>query len=244
MTLTPLDTTLTGLLQSLHGAEPLARLVCAMLAGGLIGVERQSRGREAGFRTNILVCLGSAIVMIVSTMVSQVAEPARLVGVSVSSDPARIAYGVMAGIGFLGGGVIIRDEGRLRGLTTAAGLWCVAAIGLASGLGLYSVAGISTALVLITLWFLQKFEGLFPKSEQRLVTIRRPWSADCVDVTVSYFISAGFHVVDVSFERSPDLGQVMVHLRVVGHKNPHIEEAERQLMRETTFEVLSSKATP
>ena len=242
MTLTPIDMMLTDLVQSFPGAEPLARLACAMFAGGLIGVERETRGREAGFRTNILVCLGSAIVMIVSTMVSQVAEPARL-GVSVTSDPARIAYGVMAGIGFLGGGVIIRDEGRLRGLTTAAGLWCVAAIGLASGLGLYSVAGIATALVLITLWFLQKFEGLFPKSEQRLVTIRRPWSADCVDLTVAYFLAAGFRVVDVSFERSPDLQQVMVHLRVAGHKNPHIEEAERHLMRETTFELLSSKAT-
>lgn len=243
MTLTPLDTALNDLLQSYHGAEPLARLVCAMLAGGLIGLERESRGREAGFRTNILVCLGSAIVMIVSAMVSQVAEPARP-GVGVTSDPARIAYGVMAGIGFLGAGVIIRDEGRLRGLTTAAGLWCVAAIGLASGLGLYSVAGIATGLVLITLWFLQKIEGVFPKLEQRLVTIRRAWSAECVDETIEYFVSAGFRVLDVSFERTPDLQQVMVRLRVAAHRNHHIEEADRQLMRETAFELLSSKATP
>jgi putative Mg2+ transporter-C (MgtC) family protein len=243
MTLTPIDTTLNDLLQSCHGAEPLARLVCAMLAGGFIGMERESRGREAGFRTNILVCLGSAIVMIVSTMVSQVAEPARS-GVSVTSDPARIAYGVMAGIGFLGGGVIIRDEGHLRGLTTAAGLWCVAGIGLACGLGLYSVAGVATALVLVTLWFLQKVESRFPKSEQRLVAIRRPWSPDCVDTTVGYFVSAGFRVVDVGFERSPDLQQVVIHLHLTGHRNRHIEQAEQQLMRETTFELLSSKATP
>ncbi len=243
MTLTPLDTVLDDLLQSYHGAEPLARLVCAMLAGGLIGLERESRGRDAGFRTNILVCLGSAIVMIVSGMVSQVADPGHA-GVNVTSDPARIAYGVMAGIGFLGGGVIIRDEGRLRGLTTAAGLWCVAAIGLASGLGLYSVAGIATGLVLITLWFLQKVEGAFPKLEQRLVTIRRPWSAECVDATIGYFVSAGFRVVDVSFERTPDLQQVMVRLRLAAHKSHHIAEADRQLMRETTFELLSSKVAP
>lgn len=242
MLLTSMDISIEQHLATLPGAVAVARLVCAMVAGGLIGLERESRGREAGFRTNILVCLGSAIAMVVSTLVAEVAVGGHA-GVNVTSDPARIAYGVMAGIGFLGGGVIIRDEGRLRGLTTAAGLWCVAGIGLAAGLGLYSICGLAALLVLLTLWLFRRIEDLFPKSELRVLTIRRPWSDNCIDATVSYFTSAGFVIADLSFERSDDLASVTVQLRMSSHRNPHFREVERQLMRESSFELLASRRT-
>src|SRR5438128_1990506 len=115
----------------------LMRLLMAMVAGGLVGLERELRGRQAGFRTNLLVCLGSALVMIVSNSIAVADWAARDVHVNVNVDPARIAYGVMTGIGFLGAGTIIKSGGSVRGLTTAAGLWCVAAIGLAAGFGMY-----------------------------------------------------------------------------------------------------------
>src|SRR3954470_5425674 len=113
-------------------AEDFLRLVLAGAMGGVVGIEREVRGREAGFRTYLLVCVGSALVMLVS--VQMAIHPwqaqSKNEGININVDPARIAYGVMTGIGFLGAGVIVHQKGAVRGLTTAAGLWCMAAVGL------------------------------------------------------------------------------------------------------------------
>src|SRR5688572_425765 len=98
--------------------EAALRLICAVVAGGLVGLEREVRGRQAGFRTNVLVCLGSALVMIVSIHFAYVPWPQHA-GVNINIDPARIAYGIMTGIGFLGAGTIVHSKGSVRGLTTA-----------------------------------------------------------------------------------------------------------------------------
>src|SRR3954463_12266300 len=117
--------------------EDFARLIMAAIAGGLVGIEREVRGRQAGFRTNMLVCIGSALGMIVSTQfaIHPWTPQTKNEGVNINIDPARIAYGVMTGIGFIGAGVIVHNKGAVRGLTTAAALWCVAAMGLAGGVG-------------------------------------------------------------------------------------------------------------
>lgn len=93
-------------------------------------------------------------------------------GVTIAVDPARIAYGVMTGVGFLGAGTIIHMRGNVRGLTTAAGLWCVAAIGLAWGFGMYLIAGMTTLLVLLVLWLLSFLESMLPRQVFRTLTIR------------------------------------------------------------------------
>src|SRR4051794_21740468 len=98
--------------------EPFVKLALAAVMGGLVGIEREIRGRQAGFRTYILVCMGAALVMIVSNSVALRSWPSHGQGVTVSIDPARIAYGVMTGIGFLGAGVIVHQKGSVRGLTT------------------------------------------------------------------------------------------------------------------------------
>src|SRR5438477_11033859 len=101
--------------------EHLLRLILAAVGGGLVGIERELRGRQAGFRTNILVAVGSALVMIVSNRMAERGWPSPgKTGVQINVDPGRIAYGVMTGIGFLGAGVIIQHRGTVRGLTTAA----------------------------------------------------------------------------------------------------------------------------
>jgi putative Mg2+ transporter-C (MgtC) family protein len=137
-------------LPTLNWDESLLRLALAAALGGLIGVEREIREREAGLRTHMLVSLGSALF----TVVSAYGFHAFLAsGQSVvRADPTRIAAQIVTGIGFLGAGAIIRQGLSVRGLTTAATLWVVAAIGLASGAGYYSAAVITTALVLISLW--------------------------------------------------------------------------------------------
>jgi putative Mg2+ transporter-C (MgtC) family protein len=137
-------------LPSLNWDESLLRLSLAAVLGGLIGVERELREREAGLRTHLLVSLGSALFTIVGAYgFHAFLESGQAV---VRADPTRIAAQIVTGIGFLGAGAIIRQGLSVRGLTTAATLWVVAAVGLAAGAGYYSAAVITTAVVLVALW--------------------------------------------------------------------------------------------
>jgi putative Mg2+ transporter-C (MgtC) family protein len=137
-------------LPTLNWDESLLRLALAAALGGLIGIEREIREREAGLRTHMLVALGSALFTIVSAYgFHSFLSSGQSV---VRADPTRIAAQIVTGIGFLGAGAIIRQGLSIRGLTTAATLWVVAAIGLAAGAGYYSAAVITTGLVLISLW--------------------------------------------------------------------------------------------
>lgn len=126
--------------------EVAIRLLVAAFLGGLIGLEREWHGKDAGFRTHALVCLGSALAMVVSTEIYEIYKES---GANV--DPSRIAAQVVSGIGFLGAGAIIRDPRGVRGLTTAAGIWTAAGIGLACGFGQYHSAVITTILALLIL---------------------------------------------------------------------------------------------
>lgn len=121
------------------------RLLLAAILGGLVGLERESHGCDAGLRTHILVCVGSALFMITSIIM------ASTYGHMGAVDPSRIASGVVTGIGFLGAGAIIRYGATVRGLTTAASIWAISAIGLAVGSGVYRAAGIATAVALAVL---------------------------------------------------------------------------------------------
>ena len=137
--------------------EFVLRILVAGMLGGVIGLEREMRAKEAGFRTHFLVALGSALFMVVSQF--GFADSINPPGIRL--DPSRIAAQVVSGIGFIGAGTIIFQKHGVRGLTTAAGLWVTSAIGLGCGAGLYVVAAATTLLVLISLeafnWFLHRF---------------------------------------------------------------------------------------
>lgn len=128
------------------------RLVLAAVLSGLIGFEREFHGRAAGFRTHILLCIGSTLVMLTSIHIFDIYIS------RVPVDPARIAAGVVTGIGFLGAGAIMRSRSSVRGLTTAASLWVVAGIGLAVGSGLYFASVFTTALTIIALMLFGRIE--------------------------------------------------------------------------------------
>jgi putative Mg2+ transporter-C (MgtC) family protein len=134
----------------LSAAEIVLRVVLAAALGAAIGAEREVREREAGLRTHLLVSVGSALFTLVSAYAWD--EFAFSLESGVTLDPTRISAQIVTGIGFLGAGAIIRQGLSVRGLTTAATLWVVAAIGLASGAGYYWAAVVTTALVLFTLW--------------------------------------------------------------------------------------------
>jgi putative Mg2+ transporter-C (MgtC) family protein len=141
---------LASSIPSLSWEEALLRLVVAAALGGAVGLERELREREAGFRTHMLVSVGSALF----TLASAYGFRDFLVngGSVVRADPTRIAAQIVTGIGFLGAGAIIRQGLSVRGLTTAATLWLVAAVGLAAGAGYYSAAVITTVVTLVSLW--------------------------------------------------------------------------------------------
>ncbi|MBB6215691.1 putative Mg2+ transporter-C (MgtC) family protein [Anaerosolibacter carboniphilus] len=133
----------------------IIRLSLSCLLGGLIGIERESLNRPAGFRTHILVCIGSTLIMLVNLYLFQSYKTYANI------DPARLGAQVISGIGFLGAGTIIREGSSVKGLTTAAGLWAVAGIGIAIGSGFYMGAIATTVIVLVTLIIFSKFERNF-----------------------------------------------------------------------------------
>lgn len=147
-------TTVSGSVWEITHWELVLRMMLAVVLGGLIGIEREWSNHAAGFRTHILVCLGSTTIMLLSAYgFSQFVFEAN-----VRMDPARLAAQVISGIGFLGAGAILRNGNMIKGLTTAASVWVVAAIGLSVGAGFYTGALVCTLLVLISLFVLNKWE--------------------------------------------------------------------------------------
>jgi putative Mg2+ transporter-C (MgtC) family protein len=140
--------------------EIALRLLSALLIGGLIGLERSYHGRPAGFRTHALVCMSTALLMLVT-----VYENRWFPGLSqgrIALDPTRLAQGIMTGIGFLGAGTIMKEGLSVRGLTTAASIWTTAAIGILIGIGFYFPALLATALTFGTLSLFRWIESRIP----------------------------------------------------------------------------------
>ncbi len=154
------------------------RMLIAALLGGLIGLERDIHGRAAGLRTHLLVGLGSAVFTILSEIISK-----NFVTPGFGADPGRIAAQIVSGIGFLGAGVIIKEGVNVRGLTTAACLWGVAAIGMASGSGYVELAIFTTGIALASLIFLKFFERFYSKDTYRVLSIQTS-----IDVNASQLI--------------------------------------------------------
>lgn len=128
----------------------MVRCGVAALCGAMVGLEREFKKKPAGFRTNILICVGSSIYMCVGLLIVNAGGG--------EGDPARIAAQVVTGIGFLGAGSIIQSAGRVTGLTTAATIWVVASIGLLAGAGFPLVAIVAALMVVLTLLVLGRFE--------------------------------------------------------------------------------------
>lgn len=152
--------------------EGLLRLVLAALLAGVIGIERELREQEAGLRTHMLVCVGATMFMLVGVYAWSDIQLGNSIGVVV--DPSRVASYVVSGIGFLGAGAIIKYGINVRGLTTAASLWVVAAIGVGVGVGMYAFSIATTALVLLALWPLSQVKRLLAgkKEESRRLAVR------------------------------------------------------------------------
>jgi putative Mg2+ transporter-C (MgtC) family protein len=160
----------------------LVRIFVAAAFGSVLGLERDIHGRGAGLRTHLLVSSGAALFMILSTHISTVGV-ATSYGFTMVTDPGRIAAQIVTGIGFIGAGVIIREGFTIRGLTTAACLWIAAAIGMASGAGLYIIAAATTLLALFSLVLLRGLESFYRKDVYRDLEVTVPNEVDIRRVT-------------------------------------------------------------
>lgn len=193
--------------------EMVARIATGAALGGVIGFERDIHGRAVGLRTHLLVAMASATFMVVSNhfMDFQNYNSSQ----HVEADVSRIAASVVSGIGFLAGGAILKTGSTVQGFTTAAGLWLVTAIGLASGGGMY-IEGIAvTFMGLIALTFFRLFEDKNDKLIRRYVSLVMIDSKDCLPKILQTLDSFGAKVSDFDYEKRVPERKVSIHFEVL-----------------------------
>ena len=175
---------------TLSGA--IAKLLLAMLLGATIGIERRFKGQIAGLRTFALISMGACLAMLISIYI-----PQEYLGLK-NGDPGRIAAQVVSGVGFLGAGAIIQMKGSVRGLTTAAGIWMTACIGLAVGAGMYTIAIVATLLIIFVLVNIERIEKLANFLwESRVIRIKARGIIGDLSTCRAIIVDHGVHVRDV-----------------------------------------------
>ncbi len=178
------------------------RIFLSMVCGGLIGLERSRKNRPAGFRTYMIVCLSSALVMMTN----------QFIYINFSgSDPARLGAQVISGIGFLGAGtIIVTSRSQVKGLTSAAGLWASACLGLAIGIGFYYGAVIVALAVFLIITLFKKFDSLLT-STNKMITVYTSFSSiEHFDRFIVYCLESGYKIHDIDITKDPSLREVTV----------------------------------
>lgn len=212
------------------------RLALALLAGGIIGFERTYHGRPAGFRTHILVCSSSTLLVLVSVYQWQLLPNAPIETLRI--DPTRMAQGIMTGIGFLGAGVIVKDRLTVRGLTTAASIWITAAIGIVVGMGFYSAAGLGVALSLGALAVFRWVEAVMPTLHYAKLIARFPRqnllsleelseiikAHDCSPGNPSYRLGSEGRLFEYEMTIRTHTAENLLHLSETLSKMDHVSE--------------------
>lgn len=190
--------------------EIIMRLLLGTLFGGVIGFERQVHGRPAGFRTHILVCIAAVLIMLVSEyyQYSSSIDPSYI-----RIDPGRIAAGALAGVGFIGAGVVLKAGLSIQGLTTAACIWVVSAIGLAIGSGLYLAGTVTFVITIFSLALLRIIEKKMPKLTYRFLTITADLNADEDQIT-SVIKKNDLSIVNIDYEQCTDSGIIIFYITV------------------------------
>lgn len=197
------------------------RLSLAMLCGGVLGIERGKKNRPAGFRTYMLVCVGATLVMLTNQYLCEIYG---------TGDPARLGAQVISGIGFLGAGtIIVTGRNRVKGLTTAAGLWACACVGLAIGIGFYSGAVMGCVLILLVMSVLHRIDDRMTANTRILDMYMEFEKLSCLGLFISNMKSQGIKISDIEIQKSnqaEDMGiAVLLTIKLV-KKRPHTEIIE------------------
>lgn len=188
------------------------RLFLASVCGGVLGIERTTKKQVAGLRTYILVCLGSCVAMFINQFIYE------MVG---TGDIARIANGVVGGLGFLGAGSIMMiNRGRVRGLTTASGLWAAGCIGLAIGIGFYTLALASTIFVSIILMLMPAFENLFLKSARHFDLHIEMTSREYLREMLAFIRSGSYRITTLALDAAYEGSDLCCYSITVQYTGP------------------------
>ena len=188
----------------------LLHLILAVVLGGAIGWEREASGKPAGLRTNVLICVGASLLTDLSIQFGE------LVTGNAIGDPARISAQIVSGIGFLGAGTIIQARGTVTGLTTAATLWVVAAIGMSVGAGAYVEVVGATLLVLVVLIVLERIEKLIGARRGMHFRVVFAPEAEAGDLVEADIVEMGLRITRRRIEKDVKLRSVILHLWVLG----------------------------
>jgi putative Mg2+ transporter-C (MgtC) family protein len=192
--------------------ELLARLLVGTVFGAVIGYERQLHGRPAGLRTHLLVALAATTFMIVSTHFVYFQHYAK--DDLVAIDTSRIAASVVTGVGFLGGGAILRTGVNVQGLTTAAGLWLVAAIGLSAGGGMYAISATATGIGVAALTVLRRLERKEDDMIRRKITLTLDDTAPPLSTICAALSAKGITLAPTEYEKHADEGRIHAAFQV------------------------------
>ncbi|MFC2158239.1 MgtC/SapB family protein [Acidobacteriota bacterium] len=204
----------------MNALEIILKLLLAVALGGLVGMERESSQKPAGFRTNILICLGSTMVMILAALFLDGTE-------GNGNEMARIAAGVITGIGFIGAGTIIQARGAVIGLTSAATLWTVAVLGLVIGFGYYLIAIIYTGIIILTLIVFRQFEGPLFKKRHIKYQIKTEKGKDVLFGIKKIALHEGLKFREITVKSEAGLSQITFSLQADEEKE---EKFNRMVM--------------
>jgi putative Mg2+ transporter-C (MgtC) family protein len=207
----------------------LVRILAALAVGALIGFERSFHGRPAGFRTHALVCIASALLMLVTVYQNEWMTAVPLD--AIRTDPTRMAQGIMTGIGFLGAGVIFKEGLTVRGLTTAASIWITAAIGILVGIGFYLPALVGTIATLVVLSAFRAVEMWLPSEFYAHHTLKFTREAVIPEDELRQLIGAhGFSIANLS-HRLTDDGKIFEYRMVIRSRERRNAEKLSQHLR-------------
>lgn len=207
----------------------IVRILAALAVGALIGFERSFHGRPAGFRTHALVCIASALLMLVTVYQNEWMTAVPLD--AIRTDPTRMAQGIMTGIGFLGAGVIFKEGLTVRGLTTAASIWITAAIGILLGVGFYLPALVGTITALVVLSAFRAVEMWLPSEFYAHHTLRFTREAIIPEDELRHLIGAhGFSIANLS-HRLTDDGKIFEYRMVIRSRDRRNAEKLSQHLR-------------
>lgn len=201
--------------------ESIIRVLISGILSGIIGLEREKHGREAGLRTMILVGMGTTTILISSFQVYYIFS--NIQSPLIRIDPARIAYGVVTGMGFLGAGVIIKDRRRIRGLTTAACLWFVTSVSLAVGVGLYILSIFLTFISVFILYFLKLFEKKIPIDTYNRIILLIEDNKNLREEITKIIEENKFKILSTEIERDKEKKTIGLVLTVRYRKPQNIE---------------------
>ncbi|VVB72271.1 MgtC family protein [uncultured archaeon] len=204
--------------------ETIAQLLLSLLIGSLIGAEREFREKSAGLRTITLVCLGSTLFTIFSGLFS-----------SLQGDPSRVAAGIVTGIGFLGAGVILREKREVWGLTTAAIIWLVAALGIGIGIKQYQTVILATMAALIVIWGFPKFDLISKARDTYTYEVIAPLEDQRLEDILANFREAGLVLNRQTLAKKGT--RVIITWQVYGKPESHQKMMEKLMMDPSIDEV-------